>query len=181
GQRAEVVGGSGVDTSYFSSGVPPESHNPPRFLMVGRILESKGVWEYLAAARKVKESFPAVSFSYAGWFDKENPDAIGEEDFRSVAEESGVEFLGKIGNVREVLDEHSVFVLPSYREGLPRSTIEALSMGRPIITTAAPGCRETVVDGWNGFMVPVGDPNALANAMIKVVEGAGPLIAAFGR
>lgn len=159
-----VVNGSGVDLDHFTpEPVPPQMS----FLMIARYLRDKGIREYGAAAARLKAEFPQVRMRLAGWLD-EAPDAIGQAELDSIVA-GGVEDLGKLADVRPAIAEASVYVLPSYREGTPRTVLEAMALGRSVITTDAPGCRNTVVDGENGFLVPVGDSEALYRAMRRFV------------
>ncbi|KGD63479.1 glycosyl transferase family protein [Alcanivorax nanhaiticus] len=112
---------------------------------------------------------PEAKFLLVGWID-DNPDAIKKSELDSWVENGTLEFLGKLSDVRPAIAQSSVYVLPSYREGTPRTVLEAMAMGRAVITTDAPGCRETVVDGDNGFLVPVQNAPALADAMISMIE-----------
>lgn len=141
---------------------------PLTFTLVARLLRAKGVMEFLAAAREVKAKHPAVRFWLLGPLD-DSPDGLGEADVRPWLQDGTVEWPGAV-DVRPWLAQTSVFVLPSYREGVPRSTQEAMAMGRPVITTDVPGCRETVVDGVNGFLVPPRDTKALVMAMSRFIE-----------
>ena len=104
-----------------------------------------------------------------GWID-ENPDAIGKAELDSWVKAGTIDFLGKLADVKPAITNSSVYVLPSYREGTPRTVLEAMAMGRPVITTDAPGCRETLVDGYNGFLVPVKDVNGLVAAILRFIE-----------
>lgn len=163
-----VVNGSGVDVSTFV--VAPLPPGPPGFLLIARLLGDKGVREYADAARRVKRTYPQARFRLAGWID-ENPDAIRQTELDDWVETGVIEFLGKLPDVRPAIAAATVYVLPSfYREGTPRTVLEAMAMGRPVITTDAPGCRETVVDGDNGCLVPVRSVDALVEAMLKFIE-----------
>lgn len=162
--RSAVVNGTGVDLTHFSQAPLPER---TAFLMMARLLGDKGIREFAAAACIVKSRHPDVPIRLAGFTD-ETPDSIDQAEVDAIIA-SGVEFLGRLDDVRPAIAGASVYVLPSYREGTPRSTLEAMAMGRAIITTDAPGCRETVVDGYNGFLVPVRDSRALADAMERFV------------
>ena len=137
-----VVNGSGVDVTEYAVSPLPER---PSFLLIARLLGDKGVREYAQAAAMLKQRFPAVTFKLVGWID-DNPDAISQSELDAWVESEIIEFLGKLSDVRPAISESSVYVLPSYREGTPRTVLEAMAMGRPVITTDAPGCRETVVD-----------------------------------
>lgn len=170
-----VVNGSGVDVAEYTMAVLPEK---PSFLLIARLLGDKGVREYAQAASLVKQRFPGVSFRLVGWID-DNPDAISRAELDAWITAGTIDFLGKLSDVRPAISDSSVYVLPSYREGTPRTVLEAMAMGRAVITTDAPGCRETVVDGDNGYLVPVQDVSALAAAMIKLVESP-PRVTAMG-
>ncbi|MEN1958316.1 glycosyltransferase family 4 protein [Luteimonas changyuni] len=162
-----VVNGSGVDVAAFPVASLPGS--PIVFLLIGRLLGDKGVREFAEAAREVKALNPEVRFHVVGWIDS-NPDAIAQSELDAWVAEGTLEFLGKVDDVRPAIAASTVYVLPSYREGTPRTVLEAMAMGRPIITTDAPGCRETVMDGDNGFLVPVQSVDALVEAMLKFIE-----------
>jgi len=161
-----VVNGSGVDVADYS--VTP-LRDKSSFLLIARLLGDKGVREYAMAAKKVKLQHPQVSFKLVGWID-DNPDAIGQHELDEWVNSGTLEFLGKLADVRPAIASSNVYVLPSYREGTPRTVLEAMAMGRPVITTDAPGCRETVVDGDNGFLVPVQSVDELVSAMIRFIE-----------
>lgn len=161
-----VVNGSGVDVGSFE--VQPLPPAPLRFLLIARLLGDKGVREYAQAARQVRARHPELRFSLVGWID-ENPDAIAQSELDGWIADGTVEFLGRLSDVRPAIAQCSVYVLPSYREGTPRTVLEAMAMGRAVITTDAPGCRETVVDGDNGFLVPVKSVDALAQAMERFI------------
>ncbi|WP_029653229.1 glycosyltransferase family 4 protein [Marinobacter daepoensis] len=161
-----VVNGSGVDVADYALAPLPEK---PVFLLIARLLGDKGVREYAQAALKVKAQYHSARFRLVGWID-DNPDAIGQQELDKWVSAGTVEFLGKLADVRPAISECAVYVLPSYREGTPRTVLEAMAMGRPVITTEAPGCRETVTDGDNGFLVPVKAVDQLAAAMIRFIE-----------
>ncbi len=149
------------------------------FLLIARLLGDKGVREYVEAVRRIKARYPDVVFRLVGWID-ENPNAIREQELNDWVSEGVVEYLGRLSDVRPAIADCTVYVLPSYREGTPRTVLEAMAMGRPIITTDAPGCRETVVDGENGFLVPVKAVDELVSAMEKFVLFPG-LVEKMGR
>lgn len=169
GVPVEVVNGSGVDLTHFSFQEPRTADGNFTFLMVARLLKAKGLLEYAAAAIEVRRLYPNARFLLIGDLD-ENPDAVPASAVESWTKAGVMEWLGPITDVRPYLNECDVFVLPSYREGTPRAVLEALATGRAIVTTHAPGCRETVQDQQNGFLVPVGDVNALASAMKRFLE-----------
>lgn len=170
-----VVNGSGVDVADYALAPLPEK---PSFLLIARLLGDKGVREYAQAARKVKAQYPDAVFRLVGWID-DNPDAISQQELDGWVNTGIVEFLGKLADVRPAIADCNVYVLPSYREGTPRTVLEAMAMGRPVITTDAPGCRETVTDGDNGFLVPVQAVDELAAAMVKFIENP-ELVAGMG-
>lgn len=176
-ENAEMLGGIGVDLGEFS--VAPLPQGPPSFLMIGRLLKEKGVREYAAAARLLKARFPQARFRLVGGLD-DNPGAILPAEVESFAAGGAVEWLGELPDVRPAIAECSVYVLPSYREGVPRSTQEAMSMGRPVVTTDVPGCRETVSAGVNGFFAQARDAASLAEAMGRFCENPS-LIPEMGR
>jgi glycosyltransferase involved in cell wall biosynthesis len=178
--RVVVVRGSGVDLAYYApSPLPP---GPPVFVFLGRLLRDKGIAEYVAAARIVRVRYPSARFQIAGWLDP-NPESLTQRELDAVVAEGTVEYLGAPDDVRPFLSAAHVLVLPSYREGTPRSVLEAMSMNRAVITTDAPGCRETVIDGESGLIVPVRDARLLAAAMIRLIASPAVLarIAAAGR
>ncbi len=159
-----IVNGSGVDLDHYTPEALPAE---PRFLMIARYLRDKGIREYGAAAARLKSEFPEVRIRLAGWLDQ-GPDSISQAELDSIVA-GGVEDLGLLADVRPAIARSSVYVLPSYREGTPRTVLEAMAMGRAVITTDAPGCRGTVVDGENGLLVPVADADALYRAMRRFV------------
>jgi glycosyltransferase involved in cell wall biosynthesis len=162
-----VVNGSGVDVSRFA--LMPVPRGPVCFLMICRLLGDKGVREYAAAAERVRVAHPEARFYLAGWID-ENPDSIEQRELDEWVKRGVIEFLGKLDDVRPAIERCAVYVLPSYREGTPRTVLEAMSMGRAIITTDAPGCRETVVDGQNGFLIAPRSVDALVASMERFIE-----------
>ena len=172
-----VVNGSGVDIDeYPHTPLPPPT--PIRFLLIARLIADKGIREYAQAAAIIKQRYPEVQFDLVGRLDT-NPNAIRQEELDEWVASGLVNHLGYLTDVRPSIADCHVYVLPSYREGTPRSTLEALSMGRAVITTDAPGCRETVIVGVNGFLVPTKDAAALAIAMERFINSP-ELIAQMG-
>lgn len=169
-RRTLRLRGVGVDLAEFPPAPVPEG--PPSFLMVARLLREKGVAEFVEAARLVLTTHPQARFVLAGGTDS-NPGAIGAAEADGWNALPGFTWLGEVDDVPARLAEASVFALPSHREGAPRSTQEAMAMGRAVITTTAPGCRETVVDGVNGYLVPPRDAEALAEAMLRFLDDPG--------
>ncbi len=175
--RARLIGGIGVDLKHW--GFAPPVLDPPVFVLIARLLREKGVMDFVAAATTVKVTRPDVSFLLVGGID-ENPGSLTESEVLEWHGRGIIQWTGSVQDVRPWLTQASVFVLPSYyREGIPRSIQEAMAMGRAIITTDTPGCRETVVPGLNGFLVPPKDPVALANAMMHFINNP-PLISEMG-
>ena len=157
-----IVNGSGVDVAHFTPA--PLPREPITFLLIARLLGEKGVREYARAAELVKARYPQTRCVLVGPL-APHPDAIQEQEVRAWEAAGSIHWAGPVSDVRAYLREASVYVLPSHHEGTPRTVLEAMAMGRPIITTDAPGCRETVIDGDNGLLVPVQDAEALAHAM----------------
>jgi glycosyltransferase involved in cell wall biosynthesis len=166
-QRCVRVNGSGVDLEHYAPAPLPDG--PLTFLMVGRLLREKGVFEFVDAAARVKAVRPGAHFQLLGGLDP-NPTSISEEALARLQEDGTIEYLGTVTDVRPIIAGAHVIVLPSYHEGMPRSVLEGMSMGRAIITTDAPGCRETVEQGRNGLLVPVRDADRLAAAMVELID-----------
>lgn len=167
GLNVGIIPGEGVDPVRFPATPPPAA--PVRFLMLARLLRDKGVREYAAAARRVKALYPEIEFHLAGGADS-NPTAIPVAEVKGWEREGILTYHGEVTDVRPLIAETSVYVLPSYREGMPVSVMEAMSMGRPIIVTDVPGCRAAVRDGDNGLLVPPADASALAEAMLRLID-----------
>jgi glycosyltransferase involved in cell wall biosynthesis len=172
-----VLDGVGVDLERYP--VKQDFPPPTTFILAGRMLRTKGVHDYVEAARLVRAKYPTTRFILVGEVDV-NPDSVAESELQNWVDEGIVEWPGHVPDVRVWLARASVFVLPSYGEGKPRSTQEAMASGLPVITTDCSGCRETVEHGVNGLLVPVHDPKALAEAMIRFVEDPA-LLKEFGR
>ncbi|WP_432734423.1 glycosyltransferase family 4 protein [Maridesulfovibrio sp. FT414] len=156
-----ITNGSGVDMDHFAPAPLPE--DSPVFLCISRLLKEKGVREFAEAAIRLKAKYPAAEFRLVGPHDH-GPDSICEKTIAGW-QAAGVRCTGPEDDVREELRNCTVYVLPSYREGTPRSVLEAMSTGRAIVTTDTAGCRETVMEGQNGYLVPVKDVDALEAAM----------------
>jgi glycosyltransferase involved in cell wall biosynthesis len=167
GTPRAVVSGSGVDLDKFS--IQPLPDGALTFLLIARLLGDKGIREYIAAAADVSSRYPDVRFELVGPRD-ESPDGITARELNALLASGKVRWHGETEDVRPFIARCHVFVLPSYREGTPRTVLEAMALGRPIITTDAPGCRETVEDGTNGFLVEPRSPAAVAAAMLRFIE-----------
>lgn len=170
--RRVVVGGTGVDlTSYHFAPLPK---GPQRVLFVGRLHRDKGVLELVEAARQLRVRRPDVRVQLLGDPD-DSPASITHKELHGWIRDGIVEYLGYTADVRPFIAAASTIVLPSHREGSPRAVVEAMAMGRPIITTDVPGCRQCVVDGDNGYLVPVRHPHALADAIERLLSDRGRL------
>ena len=165
-EKIVFLNGSGVNLERFAKQPFPGTFG---FLCVCRIIRDKGVLEYLSACRMVRKQYPEVRCLLVGPFDT-NPSALKLCDLQPFIDDGSVEYFGEQTDVRPYLAQCSVYVLPSYREGTPKSVLEAMSCGKAIITTDAPGCRETVIEGKNGFLVPVKDDKAIAEKMLFLYQ-----------
>ena len=164
--KVVMIHGSGVNLDKFS--VQPLPDNIA-FLCISRLIRDKGVGEYLKAAEIVKQKHPDIRFLLVGPYDT-NPSAIKPEELQYYVEKGIVEYYGEQTDVRPYLAQSSVYVLPSYREGTPKTVLEAMACGKAIITTDAPGCRETVKDGVNGYLVPVKNIDVLVEKMEQLIQ-----------
>lgn len=163
--KARLVDGSGIDLTHFQ---PVPLPGEPVFLMISRFLANKGVREYAEAAAQLRADGRPWRFLLVGFLDQ-GPDAIEASELDRWCA-AGVEYLGELADIRPAMALASVYVLPSYREGTPRTVLEAMAMRRAVITTDAPGCRETTIDGVNGLLVPPRDAAAVAAAMVRLGE-----------
>jgi len=166
-EKCTIVDGIGVDLDKFS--VKRLKESDPVFLCIARLLGDKGLREYANAAREVRRIYPKVRFLLVGQQDP-SPNAISLEEIQMWKNEGHIEYLGSTSDVRNVIAQCHIYVLPSYHEGMPRTIMEAMAIGRPILTTTAPGCRNTVEMERNGFLVPAGDVPALIERMIWFLE-----------
>ena len=165
----KVLGGIGLKLSDYPYSIPPVS--PVRFLFVARLLAEKGIFDFLAAAKIVKNFYPKAEFVVLGGLDDGNPGSLSAKDLNEYKSSGLIIHPGHVDNVVDWISGSSVFVLPSYyREGVPRSTQEAMAVGRAVITTDVPGCRDTVIDGKNGFLIKRWDPEELAKKMIFFID-----------
>ncbi|MCU4364244.1 glycosyltransferase family 4 protein [Acinetobacter variabilis] len=168
-KKVDVLGGIGLNLNEYKYSA--NSTSDISFIFIARLLAEKGIHDYIKAAKFVKCKYPSVKFIVLGAIDKEALGSLKEEELQDLVQTNIIEYPGHVDNVSEWIERASVFVLPSYyREGVPRSTQEAMAIGRAVITTDVPGCRETVVDGVNGFLVPKWDSEALAEKMIYFIE-----------
>lgn len=165
-EKTVIINGSGVNLEKFKSEPLPDY---PTFLFIGRLIKDKGVVEYLEACKQIKSDHPEVRCLLVGPYDS-NPSALLPEELQPFIEEGIIEYFGEQSDVRPYLKQCSTYILPSYHEGTPKTVLEAMAVGRSIITTDAPGCRETVIDGYNGFLVPIKNINYLVVNMKILIE-----------
>ena len=163
--QAQLLPGSGIDLTRFAPAPMPDPDAPPVFLMIARLLRDKGVVEFVEAARQVKARHPKARFQLLGAVGSENRSAIDRSTLEGWVAEGVVEYLGTTPDVRPAIAAASCVVLPSYREGAPRTLIEAAAMARPVIATDVPGCRAVVDDGVSGFLCAVRSAESLSAAM----------------
>ena len=164
--KTVIINGSGVNLEKFKPEALPEK---PAFLYIGRLIKDKGIMEYLEACKRIKKAYPEVRCLLVGPFDS-NPSALLPEELQPFIETGTIEYYGEQSDVRPYIKQCSTYVLPSYHEGTPKTVLEAMAMGRSILTSDAPGCRETVIDGYNGYLVPVKDVNGLVDKMKMVLD-----------
>ncbi|UIM57013.1 glycosyltransferase family 4 protein [Serratia marcescens] len=168
-KQAHVLGGIGLNLADYPFTPPPTP--PVSFIFIARLLAEKGVHEYVAAAKIVKAKYPETRFYMLGAIDTQNPGSLTVKCLNNLIEDDIIIAPGHVSNVAEWIAKSSVFVLPSYyREGIPRSTQEAMAMGRAVLSTDVPGCRETVVQGVNGYLVKRWSHAELAEKMCELIE-----------
>ena len=170
-EKCRLVNGSGVNMEKFPEAPYPEQTT---FFMLSRVMYSKGIREYLEACTLVKEKYPQVRCMLLGACEGIQ-DSLSAEQLQPYIDKGIIEHFGETDRVADYYAQCSVYVLPSYREGTPRTVLEAMAMGRAVITTDAPGCRETVIDGKTGYLVPVHDGKAVAEKMIDFIENPGKI------
>ena len=169
-KQSEVLGGIGLNLDEYSYQPAIETELPLNFLFIGRLLKEKGIHDFVSAAKLVKHKYPETKFTVLGAIDTLNLGALKQNELDELVSLNIIDSPGHVDNVQDWIVNSDVFVLPSYREGVPRSTQEAMAIGKAIITTDVPGCRETVVDSVNGFLVEKWNPKALAEKMIYFIE-----------
>ena len=169
--KVTIIRGSGVNLTRFRPRPGPVDGAPsPMVLFASRFLREKGLIEFVEAARMLKSKGIEANFALAGKPDPGNPSSISDQEIESWTREGIVDVLGHLDNIEELLHLSTLVVLPSYREGTPRILLEAAAVGKPIVATDVPGCREIVKDGVNGLLVPAKDAGALADAMEKLLK-----------
>lgn len=169
-KQVEILGGIGLNLNEYNYQSVVNTKAPIKFLFIGRLLKEKGIHDFISAVKKVKEKYPETQFTVLGEIDISNPGALQQAELDELISLKIVNYPGHVDNVKDWIASSHVFVLPSYREGVPRSTQEAMAIGRPVITTDVPGCRDTVVNGVNGFLVERWNPQALAEKMLYFIE-----------
>lgn len=168
--QVKILGGIGLNLADYPYHPVKDIIEPLNFLFIGRLLKEKGIYDFVEAAKLVKKRYPEVTFTVLGDIDTQNLGALQQSELKNLTASNVIIHPGHVDDVQSWIAKSDVFVLPSYREGVPRSTQEAMAIGRPIITTDVPGCRETVVDGKNGFLVAKWNPQAIADKMIYFIE-----------
>ena len=169
-KQVDVLGGIGLNLDEYNYQPIETLDSPINFLFIGRLLKEKGINDFIAAAKIVKQSYPDVQFTVLGAIDSANPGALQPSELDRLVSSNIINYPGQVDDVQKWIAASHIFVLPSYREGVPRSTQEAMAIGRAVITTDVPGCRETVIDGVNGFLVEKWNPQVLAEKMIYFIE-----------
>jgi glycosyltransferase involved in cell wall biosynthesis len=180
-EQVQLLPGSGIDLARFAPAPMPESDLPPVFLLIARLLRDKGVIEFVEAARMVKARHPKARFQLLGAAGTENRTAIDRATVEGWAREGVIDYLGTTSDVRPVIAQASCVVLPSYREGAPRTLIEAAAMARPVIATDVPGCRSVLNHGVSGLLCDVRSAASLAAAMERFIALPPEARAAMGR
>lgn len=168
--QARMLPGSGIDLVQFAAAPLPPQDTPPTFLMIARLLRDKGVLEYVDAARRVKAEHPQARFQILGGLDAVNRTAIGKDMVDQWCRDGVIDYLGTTDDVRPFIEAAHCVVLPSYREGAPRTLIEAAAMARPLIATDVPGCRAVIDDGVSGYLCQVRSGESLAAACLKFLR-----------
>ena len=168
--KSVSIKGCGVDTAYFSPNGVVRSESLTTFTFIGRLLYDKGVKEFIEAAQILKKQNHNIQFWLIGEIDRENPSAVRNDDLVKWVRDPSIHYHGATDNIRKYIEQSDCIVLPSYREGMPRVIMEAMSMERAVITTDTAGCRETVDQKINGYLVPVRDSDALARAMNEFLQ-----------
>lgn len=169
-EQAKLLPGSGLDLERFKPGTAAHAPGPFRYLLVGRMLWDKGVGEFVEAARVVRQAYPDVRFQLLGPIGSINRTAVPGPQIERWRSEGIVEYLGESDDVRGAMEQADCIVLPSYREGLPRALLEGSAMGKPLIATDVPGCRDVIIDGETGYLCAVRSADSLAAAMVKMLE-----------
>lgn len=169
-QNTLVLPGSGINTQFFKPEHEQRRDGSCVFLFIGRLLIDKGLLEFVDAAKKAKQLNSNLEFWVLGELNTSNPNAVSEHELKEWEDRNTIRYLGQVKDVRKYIQESDVVVLPSYREGLPRSILEAMSMEKAVIVSDVPGCRELVSDGWNGMLVPAKNSQLLSERLLKMAD-----------
>jgi glycosyltransferase involved in cell wall biosynthesis len=177
-ERVVLIPGSGVDVEALQP--LPEPQGPPAIAFVGRLLADKGIHTLIRAHRRLRQRGSNVQLLIAGAPDPANPASVSNDEAERWGQEPGITWLGYVGDIFAVWSRAHIAVLPSRREGLPTSLLEAAAFGRPMIATDVPGCREIVRPGETGLLVPFDDDSALADA-IEIMAASAEMRARYGK
>lgn len=164
-ENAYSIKGCGVDTNYYAPYPNGQVRNDTTFTFIGRLLHDKGINEFIAAADSIKSKHPNTKFVVIGEFDHKNPSSIDRESLAKWVDRGVIDYKGFVKDIRPLIAQSDCIVLPSYREGMPRTLLEGMAMGKPLIASDVPGCRETIVEGMNGFLTKVQSADALTNTI----------------
>ncbi len=166
--QAKLLAGSGIDTNYFTPFYKENNHLS--FLMVARLIYDKGILEYYASAKKIKKESPNVTFNICGFIEPESQLGVDKKTVEKWQKEGVINYLGTTDDIKSIINQHQIIVLPSYREGTPKTLLEAAATAKPIITTDVPGCREVVKDGINGYLCEAKSIDDLAEKIKKMIK-----------
>lgn len=169
-KQTEILGGIGLHLDDYPYQPVQLNNTQINFLFIGRLLKEKGIYELIDAIKIVKKKYPEVVFTILGEIDHENMGALKQQELDELIQSNLIHYVGFVKDVQAYIKQSHVFILPSYREGVPRSTQEAMAIGRPIITTDVPGCRDTVTNEINGFLVPKWNTEILAEKIVYFIE-----------
>jgi len=169
--KTDILAGSGIDTNHFKPIEVNKNNDKIKFLLIARLIKDKGIYEYVEAAKIIKDKYKEkVKFSIIGAFYEHNPTSIKKKELDRWIQKGLIDYLGTTDNIQEIIAKYDCIVLPSYREGLSRVLLEASAMAKPIITTNVPGCKDIVEDGVNGFLCEVKNSKSLANVIEKFIK-----------
>lgn len=171
--KCDIIHGSGIDVEKFHPDFCKSTENKDkdftRFLMIGRLLKDKGIYEYVEAAQLVKQQFPKTEFHVLGEIDTQNPSAIQKETLQSWINDGIIIYHEHAKDTRPFICAADCVVLPSYREGMPRVILEGMAMGKPCITSDAPGCKDSIVDGESGFFCKTANSQSLKEVLLTFI------------
>lgn len=168
-RKVQVISGSGVDTNKFDLGYL-DHNRVENILFVGRLIKEKGILEFVESAKKIKEVYPYLNVHIVGGFGLGNPSELNRDDFNKLISDYDFHYYDHTDDIKKFFNKDTIIVLPSYREGLPKTLLEAASCRIPIIATNVPGCRDVVIDGINGFLCNAMDSIDLTKVLCKVLS-----------